>query len=122
MEKKRIAAYIFCSIYDIKTVQQYKQSITKFAKEKLKINETQIDFYVDNTKREQRVEINRLMEEIKRGRYDVLMLYHCTHLYKIRNTKGLNRYIEIERLIHIRDVILNNGVKIYSVEENKSIE
>ena len=49
MEKNRVATYVFYSIFDTKKVEQYKQSIVKFAKEKLKINETQIDFYVDNS-------------------------------------------------------------------------
>lgn len=122
MEKNRVVAYIFYSTNDNKKVEQYRQSIIEFAKEKLKISETQIDFYVDNTKKGDRVERNKLIVEIRKHRYNVLIVYHCNQLCKITNIKGLNKCIDMQKLLQIRDIILNNGVKIYSVKENKSIE
>lgn len=119
--KNRIAAYIFYSICEPKRVEEHKQSIIKFAEEQLNISRTKIDFYIDMTPRNKRVQINKLMEKIEQKEYDVLLLYHCNHLHKVRGRNYLEQSLEMDKLINIRDKILSNGVKIYSVKENKSI-
>lgn len=121
MVKNRVAAYIFYSICDYKRVEEHKNSIIKFAEEELNISRTKIDFYIDITPRNKRVQINKLMQKIQQKEYDVLLLYHCSHLHKIRGRNYLEQSLEMDKLINIRDKILSNGVKIYSVEENKSI-
>ena len=49
------------------------------------------------------------------------MLYPCTHLHKVRGKNYFEQSLEMEKLIDMRNKILSNGVKIYSVKENKSI-
>lgn len=121
MQKNRVAAYIFYSIYDPKRVEEHKQSIIKYAEEKLNICKKKIDFYIDIAPRNKRVQINKLMDKIKQKEYDILLLYHCSHLHKIRGRNYFEQSLEMNKLINIRDRILDNGVKIYSVKENKSI-
>ena len=121
MVKNRVAAYIFYSICDHKRVEEHKQSIIKFAEEQLNISRTKIDFYIDITPRNKKVQINKLMEKIEQKEYDILLLYHCNHLHKVRGKNYLEQSLQMEKLIDIRDRILSNGVKIYSVKENKSI-
>lgn len=121
MQKNRIAAYIFYSINDTKRVEEHKQSIIKFAEEQLNISKTKIDFYIDISPRNKRVQINKLMEKIEQKEYDILLLYHCSHLHKVRGRNYFEQSLEMNKLVDIRDKILDNGVKIYSVKENKSI-
>lgn len=121
MQKNRVAAYIFYSIYDPKRVEEHKNSIIKFAEEQLNISRTKIDFYIDMTPRNKRVQINELMKKIEQNEYNVLLLYHCSHLHKVRGRNYFEQSLEMNKLINIRDKILDNGVKIYSVKENKSI-
>lgn len=121
MQKNKVAAYIFYSIYDPKRVEEHKNSIIKFAEEQLNISSTKIDFYIDMTPRNKRVQINELMKKIEQKEYNVLLLYHCNHLHKIRGRNYFEQSLEMNKLINIRDKILDNGVKIYSVKENKSI-
>ncbi len=121
MEKNRVAAYIFYSICDHNRVEEHKQSIIKFAEEQLNISRTKIDFYIDMTPRNKRVQIDKLMEKIEQKEYDVLLLYHCNHLHKVRGKNYFEQSLEMEKLIDMRNKILSNGVKIYSVKENKSI-
>lgn len=121
MEKNRVAAYIFYSICDQKRIEEHRRSIIEFAEEKLNVSTTKIDFYIDMTPRNKRVQINKLMEKIEQKEYDVLLLYHCNHLHKVRGRNYLEQSLEMDKLIKIRDKILSNGVKIYSVKENENI-
>ncbi len=119
MKNNRIAAYIFYDSDVPSIVEQYKSSMIKFAKEKL--NTDEIDFYIDITPRDKRVQMNCLMEKIKQKKYGILLLYHCNQLYKFKRKQGIEKILEMDNLLNIRDQILDNGVKIYSVKENKSI-
>lgn len=120
-KNNRIAAYIFYSVQDYKRIEEHKQSIIKYAEEQLNICNEKIDFYIDIAPRNKRVQINKLMEKIMQKEYDVLLLYHCSHLHKVRGRNYFEQSLEMNKLIDIRDKILDNGVKIYSVKENKSI-
>ncbi len=120
-KNNRIVAYIFYSVHDYKRIEEHKQSIIKYAKEQLNICKEKIDFYIDIAPRNKRVQINKLMDKIKQKEYDILLLYHCSHLHKVRGRNYFEQSLEMNKLIDIRDKILDNGVKIYSVKENKSI-
>lgn len=119
VKNNRIVSYIYCSFNNSTKKKEDKQSIIMFAKREFNIDEKEIDFYIDIGKRTQR---DYMMERICNKEYDVLLLHHCSHLHKISRKDKLKRYIDMDQLINLRDTILNNGVKIYSVKENKYIE
>ena len=119
VKNNRIVAYIYCSFDNSIKKKADKQSIIMFAKREFNVDEKKIDFYIDIGKRTQR---DYMVERICNKEYDVLLLHHCSHLHKISRKDKLKRYIDMDQLINLRDTILNNGVKIYSVKENKYIE
>lgn len=119
MKNNRIVSYIYCSFNNSTKKKEDKQSIIMFAKREFNIDEKEIDFYIDIGKRNKR---DYMLERICNKEYDVLLLQHCSHLYRISRKDKLKRYIDMDQLINLRDTILNNGVKIYSVKENKYIE
>lgn len=88
-------------------------------KENLNEKESDIDFYIDICKREDRKEINKMMEKIKDKQYDILLLVHIDNLYKIHNEKD---YENIKNLNKIVDTILENGVELVSIMENKGLK
>lgn len=119
VKNNRIVSYIYCSFNNSTKKKEDKQSIIMFAKREFNIDEKEIDFYIDIGKRNKR---DYMLERICNKEYDVLLLQHCSHLYRISRKDKLKRYIDMDQLINLRDTILNNGVKIYSVKENKYIE
>lgn len=119
MKNKRIVAYIFYSVNIIEMVEKHRQMIINYAKENLNAKESDIDFYIDICKREDRKEINKMMEKIKDKQYDILLLVHIDNLYKIHNEKD---YENIKNLNKIVDTILENGVELVSIMENKGLK
>lgn len=119
MKNKRVVAYIFYSVSNTPFVEEYKKMIIEYAKDNLDTNETDIDFFIDIGKRENRTAIICMMDKIKNKEYDILLLIHINTLFKVRNAED---YENIKKLNEIVDTILENGVKIISIKENKELE
>lgn len=119
MKNNRIVAYIYYDVNNQTKQETDKQSIIMFAKKEFNVKEKEIDFFIDIGKRIQR---DYMMEKICNKDYDILLLYHCSHLHKVTYNDKLKQYVEMSKLIKLRDKILDNRVKIYSIKENKSID
>lgn len=115
MKAKRVVGYIFYSINDIEKIERHKKSITDYAVSNLGVKEESIAFYIDIGSRKDRIALESMMKRIKREEFDVLLVDHINHLYKVRNES------ELSRLMDIRDTILNSGVEIISILENQKV-
>lgn len=120
--KNRIAAYIFYSINDMEKVEKHKNKIINYAKERLDIEASNIDFFVDIGPRKTRTNINELFDKIKNKKYDVLIIPHLNHLYKARIGETIEEQAEeMKKLNEIVDKVVKNNVELISVLENKRI-
>lgn len=116
MEKNKIAAYIFSSIDNKEIVEQDKNRIIKYAKEKLDANETDIIFFVDAGPRESRTKIIELMDKIRNKEFNILLLNHMSQLYKVRNQQEMNEAMQTISMITLQ------GVKIISILEEEMMQ
>lgn len=109
----KVSAYVFYSIPDFEKVEKHKSNIINFAKKELNIDSNEIDFYVDICPRKERKEIHKLLDNIEKNQYTILLIDHMSHLLKIRNEEEMMQLVELTKKIN------NNGVKIYSIMDNK---
>ena len=116
LEKNKIAAYIFSSIDNKEIVEQDKNRIIKYAKEKLDANETDINFFVDTGPRESRTKIIELMDKIRNKEFNILLLNHMSQLYKVRNQQEMNEAMQTISMITLQ------GVKIISILEEEMMQ